>query len=623
MFGSIKTKSRFLELLQKGPVVFDGAIGTALYERGVYFDHSFEELCLTQPSLVLSVHKSYVDIGVDVIKTNSYGANAFVLKKFDLENKVSNICKASVQIARKAILKDTLIAGSIGPTQLLPKDLLRSSVRKNAFDAFREAALALYEAGADLLLFETFRYLGELEIAIEAAYGLTVPLVAQVAFDDHLLSGDSATPFEAAERLSQIEVDAVGANCILGPERIHFIASEMLKCGKPVVLQPNVGFPKQIEGRSIYQVSPETYGVCARRAFKLGVRGYGGCCGTTPDYIRRVIAAARMMGRQQNFFHLGQVEIKKQKEIRKKSVEEKSKRSLLAKKLIEKKFIVSIEISPPVGFSLTKSIEILKAIEKSGVNFVNVPDGPRATVKMSNLVFCKKVIEETSLEPIIHVCGRDKNLLALQGTLLGAEAFGIKNTVIVTGDPPKIGDYPDAMAVFDLNSIGILSMANQLNSGIDPGGKSIGESTSLVLLTGAEPHATNLDQEIDKLKEKIDAGAEAVMTQPVYDIKIFEKFIKAVSSLKIPVLMGILPLSSAKNALFLHQNVPGMQIPEDVLKKITQALDNKAAEEIGIQIATTAIGNAKEHIAGIYFMPSLGRINSCLEVIKRTELLFM
>ncbi len=619
MFGSKLIDSPFLTALAQGPIVFDGATGTMLYERGVYFDHSFEELCLTQPALVAEVHRSYVDIGVDVIKTNTYGANKIVLKNFNLEEKTREICQAAVSIAKNVSKKDVFVAGSIGPTRLFPKDLLRSSTRRNAFDAFREVALILYELGVDVLLFETFRYLGELEIAIEAAYGLKIPIIAQVAFDDNLQSGDGARPLEAAERLCQIGVDAVGANCLLGPERIQAVAEEMLQCNKPVIIQPNVGFPRLIEGRSIYQASAETFGVCARRAFKLGVRGYGGCCGTNPDYIRRVIAAARMMGRQdkKNNLEKRKIEINTEKTVKK----EQASRSLLAKKLAEKKIIVSIEILPPIGISFDKSLEQLRKIEEAGIPFVNIPDGPRATVRMSNLAFCKMVREQTKLEPIMHVCGRDKNLLALQGTLLGAQALGIINTVIVTGDPPKIGDYPDATAVFDLNSIGILSMANCLNQGLDPGGKSMKEATSLVLLTGAEPHAPNFQREIDRLKEKVDAGAEAVMTQPVYDPCIFDKFLDAINFLNIPVIMGILPLSSMKNALFLHQNVPGMQIPEYVLKKMKEAKDSHEAEEMGISIAVLAIEKARERIGGVYLMPSMGKINGCIEVVKRAGLI--
>jgi methionine synthase I (cobalamin-dependent)/5,10-methylenetetrahydrofolate reductase len=618
----MQARPSFLEaLLSPAPIVFDGATGTMLYDRGVYFDRSFEELCLTQPALVSEVHRSYVDIGVDVVQTNTYGANSIVLKKFGLENKTKILCESAVTLAKNVAGDRTFVAGSIGPTRLLPKDLIHSSTRKQVFDAFRETALALTNAGADLLLFETFRYVGELEIAIEAAYGIKIPLIAQASFDDNLQTGDGASPSEVAERLCQMGVDGIGANCLLGPERIHLIAEEMVKHKKPVVIQPNVGFPHIVEGRAIYQSSPETFGVCARRAFKLGVKGYGGCCGTTPDYIRRVIAAARMFGRNdKKLFGKSQTHGSQTKQIQK-SVEEKAKRSKLAHQLQHKEFVISIEVSPPAGIDLKKSLEQLALIESHGIPFVNVPDGPRATARMSNMAFCRLIGERTGLEPIMHVCGRDRNLLALQGTLLGADALGIRNTVIITGDPPKIGDYPDATAVFDLNSIGILSMANRLNEGLDPAGKPVGSATSLVLLTGAEPHAANFDKEIERLKEKQDAGAEAVMTQPVYDAKVFERFLDAVERLGLQVLMGVLPLASARNALFLHQNVPGMQIPETILKKISAAKDASSAEAIGIEVAVAAIRAVRERIGGVYLMPSLGRIAGCIEVVKQASLI--
>ncbi|MDA1239187.1 MAG: bifunctional homocysteine S-methyltransferase/methylenetetrahydrofolate reductase, partial [Proteobacteria bacterium] len=541
MYDSKQANSKFLEFLSSGPVVFDGAMGTMLYDMGVYFEHSFEELCLIRPQLVELVHNKYIDIGVDVITTNTYGANSFILNHFDLENKVTDICRAAVQIAQKAAKNTVFVAGSIGPTGLLPKDLMNTASRKKALDAFRCVALALYEAGADLLLFETFRHLGELELAIEATYGLRVPIVGQIAFDEFNKSGDGALPFEVAQRLACMNVDMVGANCLLGPEGIHVVGEEMLKAKKPVLLQPNVGFPRNIEGRTIYQSSPETFGVCAKRAFKLGIAAYGGCCGTTPSYIQRVVSAARMIGNSGIKISLPSEEKLSIKVSKINQVNKDYSRSLLAEKIAKKEFIVSVEIIPPVGIDLKKAFEQLSLLENSGISFVNIPDGPRAMVRMSNLAFCKLILDKTKIEPILHVCGRDKNILALQASLLGADALGIRNTVIVTGDPPKIGDYPDATAVFDLNSIGILSMASNLNSGIDPAGKEIGGNTNLVLITGAEPQAFDFNKEIDRLKEKIDAGAEAVMTQPVYDLAIFDRFLEATNKLKIPVIMGVLP----------------------------------------------------------------------------------
>lgn len=617
-----KPISKFLEFLALGPVVFDGAMGTMLYDMGVYFDRSFEELCLTRPELVELVHKKYIDAGAEVITTNTYGANSFILDHYDLENKAVQICKSAVKIAQKAIgNKNVFIAGSIGPTGMLPKDLMNTASRKKALDSFRSAALALNEAGADLLLFETFRYLGELELAIEATYGLRLPIVAQIAFDRFNQSGDGALPLETAERLALMNVDVVGANCLLGPEEIYAVGEAMLKGGKPVLLQPNVGFPRIIEGRAIYQSSPETFGVYARRAFKLGIAAYGGCCGTTPAYIQRVVSAAKMIGNRRAYIStpLKNMSAAIVQNITNHS-DKKADRSLLAQKIADKKFIISIEIIPPVGVDLKKSFDQLSLLESYGISFVNIPDGPRAMVRMSNLAFCKLILEQTKLEPILHVCGRDKNLLALQASLLGADALGIKNTVIVTGDPPKIGDYPDATAVFDLNSIGILSMANNLNSGLDPAGKKIGGNTNLVLIAGAEPQAADFNKEIDRLKMKIDAGAEAVMTQPVYDLAVFERFLEATHKIKIPVIMGVLPLSSIKNAVFLHENVPGMQIPEDILSKICSFTDKSQAKEFGIVTAVRGIKHFLTAINGIYLMPSLGQVNSCLDVVKKAEL---
>jgi homocysteine S-methyltransferase len=300
--------------------------------------------------------------------------------------------------------------------------------------------------------------------------------------------------------------------------------------------------------------------------------------------------------------------------------EELGSRSKLAHQLLTGKPIVSIELSPPTGVDMSKSIELFKLLEDANISFVNVPDGPRATARMSNMAFCKLVLEHSSLEPILHVCARDHNLLALQGTLLGAHALGIRNTVMITGDPPKVGDYPDASAVFDVDSIGLLSMANRLNHGVDPGGKPIRGRTNSILMTGAEPHAANLDKEIARLAEKIHAGAEAIMTQPVYDSAIFEKFLRAVETFRIPILMGLLPLASAKNAWFLHRNVPGMQIPELILKRMSDAQTAEEAQEVGIDISVQALNQLRSSIQGVYLMPPLGRVSACIEVVRRAGL---
>lgn len=606
----------FLDALVAGPLVFDGAMGTQLYERGGALNKCFDELAVSSPQLVADVHRDYLDVGCDVVQTNTYGANRFALTPHGLNERVVEIVGAAARLARETVKDRAYVGGSIGPTGLLPKDLIRNKTRRLAFDAFREQARALVENGCDLLTFETFGYLGELEIAVEAAYGLQVPVVAQCTFDESLRTVDGASPEEVVERMVALGVDVVGANCTLGPERILAVAELMVGKGKPVILQPNAGYPRVVDGRSLYLSSPETYGVIARRAFKLGVAAVGGCCGTGPDHMRRVVASARMLG--------GGRWRREQTHARPKDRPEGdppvafSERSAFGKKIAEKGFVVSVEIAPPTGLDPSRTLEKIKLLEEGGVDVVNIPDGPRATVRMSNVAMARCVVDRfRKIEPLVHVCARDRNLLALQADLIGAHVHGIRNLVVITGDPPKVGDYPDATAVFDLDSIGLLGLASGLNRGVDPAGKPMGEQTRFVLATGAEPAALDFDREIKRLHEKVAAGAELVLTQPVFEAETLARFLDATRDLNVPIVVGVLPLASSRNAEFLHANVPGMRLPTDVRERMRKAGDGKEAAKEGVRIAAEALSALKHRVQGAYFMPPFGRVELALEVLAR------
>ncbi len=628
------TRSRFLDALNDGPLVFDGAMGTQLYERGGAPNRCFDEMSVSSRELVEAVHGDYLAVGVDVIQTNSYGANRFALTSHGFADRVGEICAASVVAARRALRHSGrldgggFVAGSVGPSGLLAKDLMRARTRRQVFDAFREQATALVEAGADALLFETFGYLGELEIAVEAAYGLDVPVIAQARFGlgtELDQTDDGATPEEVVARMVELGVDVVGANCALGPEALLDVAARMValhKVGKgpPVVMQPNVGQPRVVDGRTLFS-SPETYGVVARRAFKLGVSGVGGCCGTGPEHLRRVVAAARMVGgRRLSATTTTTVAVKPVDRGR--DAVAFAERSQLAKKIANGKFVVSVELLPPTGLDPSATLTKIAALQAGGVDAVNIPDGPRATVRMANQALARLVVDRfDGIEPILHVCGRDRNLLALQADLIGAHVSGIRNTVIVTGDPPKVGDYPDATAVFDLDSIGILGVARGLNRGVDPAGKSIDGQTSFVLITGAEPAALDFDRELARLQEKRDAGAEIVMTQPVFDPATVLKFLERVRPMGLKVMIGILPLASSRNAEFLHHHVPGMRIPDDVRARMKAAGEGSEAAKEGVKIAAEALREirkaAGDHVAGVYIMPPFSRVELALAVLEQ------
>ncbi len=605
----------FEKALTSGPIVFDGATGTLLYERGVYLNKCFELLCLTDPELVADVHRDYVALGADVIETNTYGANRMSLDRHGHGGKVTEICAAAVRIARDAAQGQCYVAGAIGPTGLLPKDLIREKTRTAAGQAFAEQAAALCEAGVDLLVYETFPYLGELEIAVESAGENHAPIVAQASFDTQGFTQDGADPEEAVARLKCLNVTMVGANCVLAPENLIGIAERMVGRGLPVIMQPNAGQPEQVDGRTIYHRSPETFGVVARRAFKLGVSAIGGCCGTGPEHIRRVIASARMLGGGR---WRGVKSSAAPRALSGRPAIPMAERSALGAKLSRGEWVVSVEVLPPTGLDPTSTLDGVKSLIGEHVDVINIPDGPRATARMSNQVLAAKIQATSGIETLVHVCGRDRNLLALQGDLLAAHVQGLNNLVVITGDPPKIGDYPDATAVFDVDSIGILQMASRLNRGLDPAGKPMLGQTRFVLATGAEPASRDLDKEVRRLFEKRDAGAEVVMTQPVYDPLGLDRILDALSGLDLPVLIGILPLASLRNAEFLNKNVPGMRIPETVMARLRAAGADGVAQE-GIRIAGEALAAVKPRVQGVYLMPPFGRLQAALAVMRCAE----
>lgn len=643
----------FLQSLARGPLVFDGAMGTMLYERGVPLNRCFDEICLSQPASVAEIHRDYLRVGVDVVQTNTYSSNRFALAAHGLADKTSEICRAAVRIAQEATAGDAYIAGSIGPTGLLPKDLLRGRTRRAVFESFREQAQALAESGCHILLFETFGYLGELEIALEASYGFQIPVVAQVSFQDDLKTNDGATPEEAVERLREMSVDVVGANCVLGPERILAVGEKMLGHGIPVVLQPNAGHPRTVDGRSLFLSSAETFGVCARRAFKMGIAAFGGCCGTTPQSLRRAVQAARMCGGgrwRQNaglaesggapsanvapeaFVSVLQGNVGEGEQSQPTArvgcghagcvvcpTDAFAGRSRLAAKIAEKKWAVSVEVAPPTGLNPQPILDKISWLAKQGIDAVNIPDGPRATARMSNLALARMIIEKNEIEPILHMCARDRNLIGLQGDMIAAHALGIRNLILVTGDPPKLGDYPEATAVFDLDSPGMLRIARGFNHGKDPAGKSMGANTQFVLGTGAEPAAIDRQREIHRLGLKCQAGAEVIFTQPVFALDTLQSFLDEIRDLSMPIFVGILPLASSRNAEFLHQNVPGMRIPDEIRDRMRKAGDGQQARKEGVRLAAEALAAVKPLVQGAYIMPPLGRVEMAVEVLEELD----
>jgi homocysteine S-methyltransferase len=640
-----RTERPLIDAIRSGVLVVDGAMGTSLYERGVLYSACFEELNVSRPELVAKVHDDFVRAGAQVIETNTFGANALRLEKYGLQARVQELNAAGVRVARGAAGQQAYVVGAIGPSGYFLGEgghEAGADDRAKVKAVFVEQARALLEAGVDALVVETLRQTPELRIAVEAAVEAAegrIPVIASVSLDEGGRMAEGTEADEVARLVKEWGASVVGVNCSDGPMGVLAAVTKMMPVGLPVLASPNAGLPRRVDERMVYVSTPEYFGVYARRMIRQGVRLVGGCCGTTPEHIRRIAAAARMAGAAGDL-EAGRGEV----DANASSVEETAlvaggaplaaeavvglksfpgsihppplaERSDLAAKIARGRFVVSVEVNPPVGLDPSRAIQAAKMLRDGGVDVVNIADGARAQARMGNLALAVRVQREVGIETILHVCGRDRNLLATLAHLLGAHDLGVRNLVIITGDPPKMGDFPDATAVYDLDSIGILKLATRLNYGVDPGGKPLGATTSFLLATGAEPAALNYTREIARLKDKKTAGAELVMTQPVYSPEVLDRFLDDVAPLGLPVLVGLLPLASHRNAEFLHNEVPGMQVPESIRERMRKAGSGPAARREGVAIAREMLAAVRGRVSGAYIMPPLERYELALEVV--------
>jgi homocysteine S-methyltransferase len=619
----------FLEALERGPLVVDGAMGSELFDRGVLPTTCLEELNISKPDLIKRVHDDYVRAGANVIETNTFGANAMRLEKHGLSKEVKVLNEAAVRCAREAAAGRAFVVGAIGPSGYFLGDASRDDLAK-VRSVLQEQARVLAGSGVDAILVETFRQTNELRLAIEsavAAAGGTIPVIASASIDEKSRMADGTSSAEIARLMKEWGASVVGVNCSDGPMNVLEAVTPMLETGLPVWAVPNAGLPRRVDERLVYVSTSEYFGVYARRMYKLGVKLVGGCCGTTPEHIRRIANAARMVGVADRAVG-PQSTRDSDAPVRGSEVMEAAdividrgectpfaERSDLAAKIARGQFVVSVEVNPPVGLDLTKALNAAKMLRAGGVDVVNIADGARAQARMGNMAMAARVHEQCGMEAILHVCGRDRNLLGTLAHLLAAHELGVRNLVIITGDPPKMGDFPDASAVYDLDSIGILKLASRLNHGVDPSGKPLGGSTRFVLATGAEPAALNYERELARLEQKKKAGAEIVMTQPVYDPVVLERFLEDIAPLGLPVLVGLLPLASYRNAEFLHNEVPGMQVPEAVRERMRKAGSGPAARREGVAIAREMLASVRSRVAGAYIMPPLERYELALEVV--------
>ena len=610
---------RFLEILRDGPVLFDGAIGTEFYRRGVYLTTNFEELNLSRAHLVRSVHAEYVKSGAQVVTTNSYGAHPLRLQRSGLGDQAREIALRAAEIARDAAGETVWVAGSIGPSGAEGARILGPGAVE-VREGFRLMMDALIEGGADLLLIETFTHLSEMQLALSVAKQAhpDVPVIATMRFEPNQRLLDGSEPETVAEALLEWGADVIGANCGEGPDLVFHVTRRMLTEGRLVIAQPNAGAPETIEGRSVYVGNPEFFGVYGKRMLKAGIRAVGGCCGTTPNHIHSMRGAVRMMGGARSVQRVTAetqarvIEAAHERAVRPAPAE----RSEFARRITAGKFVVSVEVNPPLGLDPAPCVEAARALKAAGVDVINTADGPRASVRMNNLSCAVRVQQETGMEVLLHMCTRDRNLLALQADLLGAHVLGIRNLVVITGDPPKMGDYPDATAVYDLDSIDFLKWIDGYNHGVDPTGRAIDAPTHFHVATGAEPGALDYDRELRRLERKIANGADLVMTQPVYDPRVMERFLADVAHLRVPVLVGLLPLASHRNAEFLHENVPGMNIPDEVRARMKSAGTGDGGRAEGIRIAQETLLALRDQVQGAYVMPPFGRYQMAIELLE-------
>ncbi len=611
-------QSKLKDALEKKVLVFDGAMGTEIYRRNFFVNTSYENLCLSNPGVIEAIHQSYLDAGAEVLTTNSYGANFNKLAKFGLAERLEEINRAAVRIARKVADGKALVGASVGPIGEIPKGVSCPKDKAVAIIAGQIRALAAEEP--DFILFETLRSLYDVEIAL-AALEIAAPrmpfmISVQVDHNARTLSGDDVSAILGFLASAPLQPDAFGINCGSGPEGMLEAYEKFAHhCPYPVVVQPNAGVPKNVDNRMIYMSSPEYLTTYAMRFVALGARGVGGCCGTTPDHIRDMVRSINPMAKIERAAKISVAA----PEAAWKDPVPLAEKSRLARKLAKGEWVHTVEIVPPQGYLLAQTVEKSRLCASAGFDAVNIPDGPRASSRVSPLVTACKIQEGAGIETILHFCCRDKNLIGMQADLLGCAAMDINNILFITGDPPKLGDYPFASGVFDMDSIGMVRVQSRLNRGVDLAGKPIDAPTRAFIAVGADPNAIDMEREIRRSREKIEAGAEAFITQPVFDVGPLLRFIDAIPELRdgrIPLIAGIWPLASYRNAEFMRNEVPGVVVPDSVMERMAKPAAKEDQRKVGIEIAREAIASIRGKVAGVQISAPFGNVNTAIAVME-------
>lgn len=608
--------STILDRITATPLVFDGAMGTVIYNRGVFINTCYDELCLTRPDLLLEIHREYVAAGADLIETNTFGANRIKLRQHGLADRVVAINQAGVQLARKAAGKDVLVAGSVGPC-LSATQKWMADMTGEVKAAFEEQVQTLAAAGVDLIQLETFVHLEELQLAARVARQSGVPVLASFSIRSgtETALGSRVEAFASALNADP-NIDLIGLNCGVGPAQTYAAAEHILPLlSKPLVCLPNAGLPRDVDGRMIYLSSPEYFTEYAKKMIQLGARGIGGCCGTTPDHIRMAVKAVKALSGVKQHRHIEVF----QPEPATVKVIPAAEKSRFAKRLLSGEKVTSVEMLPPRACDVSGLVAKARQCKACGIDVINIPDGPRASARVSPMVASIAILQQAGIEPVLHYCCRDRNLIGMQSDLLGAQVAGVRNILIITGDPPKLGDYPDVTGVFDVDSIGLTQVASNLNGGHDIGGNLVNPPTALFLGVGANPQAVSLEEEVKRYAAKIAAGAEFAITQPVFDADALFRFLDAADRLprQIPVLAGVWPLISYKNAEFMRNEVPGVTVPDAVMARMARCQTKEDGMATGIAIAQEICAAIADRVAGYQVSAPLGRLDIALRVLGK------
>ena len=604
------------DVLDQRVLVCDGAMGTMLYAKGVFINKSFDALNLSRPDLVEDVHHEYVRAGADIIETNTFGANCIKLGSFGLADSLQAINADGARIARRAAGERAYVGGAIGPLGIRVEPWGKTGLDE-ARAYFREQAEALLTGGVDLFVLETFRDLNEISAAIDGVRAISdLPIIAQMTTEEDGNTLDGTPPERFAPDLEGKGATVIGVNCAVGPapmletiERIEAVTR------LPLSAQPNAGKPRDVEGRNIYLCSPEYMASYARRFILHNVRVVGGCCGTTPEHIRQIKAAVR--GPAPAVSHTAPLRVGSSHPAGTVTAPPvpRERKSRLAQAMTEGTFVLAVELLPPRGYEAEPAIQRARELKRYGVDVVNIPDGLRAGARLSALSLAVLIEQQAGIETLLHYACRDRNLLGIQSDLLGAHAIGLRNLLLITGDPGRVGDFPDATAVFDVDSIGLTNVVSRLNHGCDIGGQPIGAPTAFHVGVSVNPAASNLDEELRRFEYKVEAGAEFVQTRAVFDLGNFERFLRRIEPAGIPVLAGVFPFESVRNAEFMANEVPGVRVPDMLMERMRRADGHEAAAREGIAIAREIAGALRAAVQGLQVSTASGNIDAALAVI--------